>query len=309
MLSVIIPVYNGEKYIKRCILSILRQKLKDIEIIIVDDGSTDATKEICLGILGENIKYFRINNHGCSFARNYGIENAKGEYIGFVDADDWIDEEMYLKLYEIKDEADIVICGYRILNEKQEEINKIIPTYCENKEEYIDFKSNYFNSPCNKIYKKSLIINNNIRFLEKCHMGEDMVFNYIAFQKAKKIKILQESLYNYYLNQESAMHNPNKKNEIYIAIEEIKRQGINKKKYIECIKYHGINSPFATLEQLKEKNKEWKLYFNMYLENLRKLNKDLTINLKLIIYYRIFRLKCVFIKKILKKYKKSNCKI
>ena len=123
MLSVVIPAYNVEKYIERCITSVLKQKLKDIEIIVIDDGSKDKTADICkkLSQDNKNIIFKRVENGGCSAARNLGISMAKGKYIAFLDSDDWVEEDMYLNMVKEleKNQADIVICGIKKIDENK----------------------------------------------------------------------------------------------------------------------------------------------------------------------------------------------
>jgi len=113
--SVVVPVYNAEKYIKKCLDSIINQTIKDIEIIIVDDESTDGSADICKQYLSDSrvIYYRKPKNEGLASARQDGMERAHGEYIGFVDSDDWIEPDMYERMYNtaIKEKADVVMCG------------------------------------------------------------------------------------------------------------------------------------------------------------------------------------------------------
>lgn len=119
--SIIIPVYNVEKYLRKCLDSVVNQTLKEIEIILVDDGSTDSSAEICKSYLNDSrVKLFFQNNQGAYGARQNGLSHADGEYIGFVDADDWIEPEMYEHMYEAacKEHADIVVAGVYWDNDK-----------------------------------------------------------------------------------------------------------------------------------------------------------------------------------------------
>ena len=116
MISVIVPVYMVEEYLDRCIKSILGQSYKELEILLIDDGSCDCSGEICdyYSKLDHRVKVFHIDNKGLSGARNYGLKNAQGEYIGFIDSDDWIDPNMYELLVNgaIEYDADVVECGF-----------------------------------------------------------------------------------------------------------------------------------------------------------------------------------------------------
>ena len=113
--SIIVPCYNVEKYIDRCLLSLINQTLKEIEIILINDGSTDRTDEIIQKYLNDNrIKYFKRTNHGIGNTRNFGLKEATGEYIGFVDSDDYIELNMIELLYKKATEKnlDIVVCDF-----------------------------------------------------------------------------------------------------------------------------------------------------------------------------------------------------
>ena len=114
--SVIVPVYNVDKYIRRCIASLVKQTLQGIEIIIVDDGSTDNSETIIKEYMkyNEQIKYFRKENGGLSDARNYGLKFASGEYVAFLDSDDYVEADMYEKMYKkaLKEDSDMVECNF-----------------------------------------------------------------------------------------------------------------------------------------------------------------------------------------------------
>ena len=112
--SVIVPIYNAEQYLEKCLDSIVNQTLKDIEIILIDDGSTDSSAEICKTYLTDSrVSYYHKENAGAVMARRDGISFAKGEYIGFVDSDDWVETSMYETMYmeAKKNNADIVFCN------------------------------------------------------------------------------------------------------------------------------------------------------------------------------------------------------
>lgn len=134
--SIIVPVYNVEKYLKRCLNSLVNQTLTDIEVILVNDGSKDKSQEIINEFkekYPEKIKAFETVNGGAAKARNYALEHVTGEYIGFVDSDDYVEEDMYEKLYNkaIEENAEIVCCNYYRV---QEEVNKFSPKDLEIKE-------------------------------------------------------------------------------------------------------------------------------------------------------------------------------
>lgn len=198
--SVIVPIYNVEKYLNKCVDSIINQSLRDIEIILVDDGSTDNSGDIA-DIYAEKdsrVKVIHKENGGQGSARNHGIEVAQGEYIGFVDSDDWIDFNMYEELYIAaeKEEADIAVCNRKVFDENDN--LKTIVTVSEgiidiNKDKIIDYVIDQLFYPhtvvvYNKIFKKTIISNNNITFKEVKEVGsEDALFNYEVLLNVEKI--------------------------------------------------------------------------------------------------------------------------
>ena len=137
--SVIVPIYNAEKYLKQCLESIQRQTLKDIEVIMIDDGSTDGGSEIAKSYLSDNrFSYYYKENEGLAAARADGIERASGEYLGFIDSDDWIEPDMYEKMYNAakSNDSDIVFCNC-IENENDHKFtpeitHKILYSYARN---------------------------------------------------------------------------------------------------------------------------------------------------------------------------------
>ena len=125
-ISVIIPVYNGEKYIRKCLDSVINQTKKEIEIVVVNDGSTDNTESIIKEYKDKRIKYFKNTNHGIGYSRNFGVSKSSGKYIMFLDSDDYIDKDECKLLYEkcLEDDLDISICDfYKVYNNDLIEVN------------------------------------------------------------------------------------------------------------------------------------------------------------------------------------------
>ena len=209
--SVIVPVYNVEDSLGRCIDSILIQEYQDFEIILVDDGSKDLSGEICDNFQKRNsiIKVVHKENGGLGSARNAGIEIAQGEYICFIDSDDEI-KQGYLKYMVEAIErncADICICGYDYIAGRN--ITEFI--YAKNsnlsgKDLLIYFASgnSIFYYAWNKLYKMELI--RDIRFSER-HCAEDMYFNMFYYRNVKKVAIVDKALYKYYVNNYSLTNN------------------------------------------------------------------------------------------------------
>lgn len=206
--SVIIPVYNCERYIEECIQSLLGQTLKECEFIFINDGSTDNTYNLLTKYekLDKRIKLINQSNQGVSAARNNGLAVVSGEYIGFVDGDDTVDKDYFEKLYftAIKNNIDIVGCGWK---EKNKEITRNIDIpFTKNKvlnKEFIKeiiypalVESDSLNAIWNKIYKSKLILSNNISFPIGIALGEDGRFNVSAFTYANNAFFLD--YYGYY---------------------------------------------------------------------------------------------------------------
>ena len=202
--SVIIPVYNSERTIKRCIESITLQNRPDVEIIIINDGSTDESDSICKALRTEhnNIVYIHKENGGVSSARNSGLSVANGEFIMFVDSDDYVDNQCFdiIDKY-VKSDADFYQFGYSIVsNEIIKETRIFSECYVDTlseKETFISegVVSRSINSPCAKIYKRKIIDENKLRFCEKLSVGEDLTFVFSFLLSADKIERLTDKIY------------------------------------------------------------------------------------------------------------------
>jgi len=208
-ISVIIPVYNVEKYIKQCLDSIINQTLEDIEIICIDDGSTDNSLNMLKKYATKDDRIIVIENDhkGAGVARNSGLKIAKGDYISFIDSDDWIEINTYEKLYNVAVSKDVDIVFFKMLNydEKKDEFYntdyydfKCIKQFFTGLTyDFRDFKNQLFNiavSPCNKIYKRDFLENINSKFSEGL-IHEDNPFFYHNVLNAKKILLCDEYLY------------------------------------------------------------------------------------------------------------------
>lgn len=201
--SIIVPVYNVEKYLAKCLDSLVSQSLKEIEIVLVNDGSTDNSKKIIKSYQKKYpnlIQSIEIPNGGVGNARNVGLKKAKGEYIGFVDSDDYVDQDMYLKMYQQakKNHSDVVTCGYytvtgNILKEKRtEKVDGFDESVVENPD--IIVKSTVF---CwAHIYKRDFLFKNHIEFTSH-KVFEDLLFVYKTYRWANKISKVFEPLYFY----------------------------------------------------------------------------------------------------------------
>ena len=208
MISVIVPVYNVEPYLVKCLDSIINQTFKDLEIIIIDDGSTDQCGSICdsYACSDSRIKVFHTENRGISSVRNFGLENATGEYIGFVDSDDWIEPDMYEILFNKIEEtgADIVECGFfREYSDKTKEIKYNSKNMTGPEAVSYLLNGELFNAVWNKIWKKNCI--GDIRFSES-KVFEDIVFTSRVFADSTLVCYIDSVKYHY-LQRDSSLSN------------------------------------------------------------------------------------------------------
>ena len=205
LISVIVPVYNCEKYLDRCIESLINQTYKNIEIILINDGSKDNSLEICNKWQKNDNRIIVINkeNGGVSSARNKGLEIAKGKYISFIDSDDYLDINCYNTLLENNGNYDVIVFNYYydFINYKKVGITN----FGNGKFEYELFRKNSIQGyACNKLYKSEII--NKIRFDEKIKICEDLLFNInICIQNnGIRYRYFDTPFYYYYQNEESA---------------------------------------------------------------------------------------------------------
>ena len=211
-ISIIIPVYNGEKNISACIESLISQKYDDIEILVINDGSTDGTERVVNACVNKDkrIKLFNKNNSGVSDTRNYGISKASGQYIMFVDADDYLNPNAIESLVNnIKNtKSDMAIFGFKVCGDNNRpndtEILDDIGIGTHNTEQIINkvlcTKSAIYGYVWRAIYSSQLIKDNNIYFPKGIKISEDYLFFVCAIAHAEKIFIDSEEYYNYVIN-------------------------------------------------------------------------------------------------------------
>lgn len=204
LITVIVPVYNAEHTIEKCVNSIIKQTYSNLQIILVNDGSKDKSIELCKKIQKNDDRILVIDkeNEGVSNTRNKGIDMATGEYIIFVDSDDFIENNMIEILYNNIQGYDFCTCNYYVIKNNKKKEKSDIESYEINSgetNEYIEKmqKDMLFNSPVNKIYKTEIIKQNNIRFEENICVGEDYLFNIEYIRCVKKARYISEALYNY----------------------------------------------------------------------------------------------------------------
>ena len=202
-LSIIVPIYNVEPYLEACLDSLLSQTIGEFEILLVDDGSKDRSGEIAdryAAAHPEIIRCMHIDNGGQGRARNLALPLAQGEFVGFIDSDDWIEPDMYEKLYDKAQEtgADVVYCDF--MEHFSDGREQILPAA------YQAHPLSAAGSSCNKIFRRTLI--GELRFPEGLWY-EDFYFSAVMLVRAAKTAYVREPLYIYRRGQESTMHNNN----------------------------------------------------------------------------------------------------
>ena len=192
-ISVIVPVYNTEQYLRRCIDSVLAQTYQDFELLLIDDGSKDSSGAICDEYAAQDarVRVFHKENGGVSSARNMGLDNAQGEWITFVDADDYI-EENFLKSFEGNLDADLVVGNSFVLNEhsnERKELNRILSGKNENIKDFLNtnLQELICRTPWGKLYRANIIAD--LRFNENMRLGEDTLFNLCYFRRITNISV------------------------------------------------------------------------------------------------------------------------
>lgn len=333
LISVIIPIYNVEKYISRCLDSVINQTYKKIEIICVDDGSPDNSIKILKEYEKKDsrIKIIRQENGGLSSARNIGIKDSRGEYIFFLDSDDWLPLNSLELLYEdiLLNKSDISVGNLiKVYPKKNKEIGlknlKKIDYSLKNYLEYSINKKNFTANVVNKLYKTKIIVENKILFKEKI-LYEDFLFTVQYFIYCKKISVIKEAVYYYFLEREDSIVNTvNIRDlEVFLNIIEIEKFLINNNqkeilnlKYFQNYIFEWLlsatvsklfkNGDIEIVEKIYEiikNNQIFKKYYDLY-------QKNKIFGVKKHFAYIFYNNKNIFIKIIkLKKYLFKKIKI
>ena len=210
--SVIVPVYNSEKYLEKCLDSVAEQTLEDIEIIAVNDGSSDRSVEILENyakIYPNKLKVLHKENGGLSDARNFGMRHAQGEYIGFVDSDDWVEKDMFELMYQkAKEESyDVVVCDFKeIRNGREIPYTSEVQADGQGKEYIKANMLEIYSAAWNKIYKKEILDEN---LFTKGIWHEDVEFLYRVLPRINSIGVVHKCLYNYLIRKGSISNSAN----------------------------------------------------------------------------------------------------
>ena len=241
-LSIVVAVYNLEQYLPRCLDALVNQTLEDIEILCVDDGSTDSAPQIIekyAKMYPDKIKTFHKENGGEFTTRNYGLQRASGEYVTFVDTDDYVEPNWAEKLYTAAKEnnADLAVCGFERIDLKT---NKVVATNMTNFGNTVkeinpkdDFMLFINPAPWNKVYKREKV--KDLKFLPFRGFNDTM-FLASCYTRMKKITFVSDVLYHYYLRYDSQIHTVNKQD-----VDNLKKYLLEVKKlYIKSNKYEEM---------------------------------------------------------------------
>lgn len=210
LISIIVPVYNVEKYLAKCIESILRQSYSNFELILVDDGSKDKSGSICdeYAKRDNRIKVYHKQNGGVSSARNYGIDMATGDWICFVDSDDWVDEDYVLNMVaNVKSDESFVITRHNFIGKNITYIDECHEIVGNLRIKFI-IENNIlnFSGPYCKLYNRNTIVKYKLRFPENIRMGEDGIFFTSYLNKTRRLTVLNINNYHYTDNIQSLSH-------------------------------------------------------------------------------------------------------
>ena len=272
--SIIVPVYNVELYLKECLNSLIKQTYKAFEIILIDDGSTDLSGKICddYKLKDNRIKVIHKKNGGVSSARNLGLSSSKGEYILFVDSDDYVEKDYIKTLVKESNNCDLVCCSYytEFLNKKinNKICNKSIVINTIEAQEKIYNQDSFSGFLWNKLFKKDIIDSNKLKFNESIHMCEDQLFIVQYLLKVNSIKLIPNMLYHYRMRKGSIVWNNGSKKRLTVFDSyKLVNQIYNK---------NNINNIFFKKSLYEE------LIHNKKKFNIKKFLLDNNISLKLI---------------------------
>lgn len=318
LISIIVPVYNVEQYLEKCVDSIINQKYKNLEIILVDDGATDSSGKLCdeLAKIDNRIKVYHKENGGLSDARNYGVERATGDYIGFVDSDDYIDSEMYEELYEAikKENVDVVECNLKIIYPDRVELfteQKYYNVYTKQEylEEYLKIEK-IFGSACVRLIKSDIA--KKLKF-PVGKLYEDTYYAYDLIEKVDRYVIMNNPYYNY-LMRENSITNTKFNPRIFDLIEIVEKfrkttyenyPGL--KEAVDCRKMYAYFSVLNSilLEENYRDNEYYSEILSYFKRNYISLLKNKYINRNRKLSVILIKLNIDLYRKVLMKYKKK----
>lgn len=280
LVSIVVPIFNSSKWIENCIESILKQNYENIELILINDGSTDNSEIICQKWIkiDNRVQYFYQDNSGVSSARNIGINIAKGKYICFVDSDDWLDPQYVSSMMETASlyNSDITISG--IIHEFSRP-KIIIPRRLNLVKSIFDefetglmsiFQTGLLYSPCVNLYKKNIIVENRIRFNEIISYGEDRLFNLDYIKHCQIISTVPSAHYHYRHASSNSLSNlpETKQLNTTLFLFQSNEKFFREMKFVSCKAKYWLYTPLydafsnhiLSLKQFHQTNNLTKLY-------------------------------------------------
>lgn len=269
-ISIITPVYNAEKYLKRCIDSILKQTYTNFELLLINDGSTDSSPQICgeYAKMDNRIHVFHKKNGGVASARQLGTDNAKGEYLIHVDADDWIEPTMLSQLYDKACEsgADVVLCDYYVNSPTEQIYISQKPTDETAKGVLREMFQRLHGSLCNKLAKRACYKEHNVHFISGIDYCEDVLIWVQLLQHNIKLVYLPQAFYHYRMTPTSITHNITRKSyDMRIKYRDALSQLLrlpDAKDIIESVSFNIFTEAFVhnvlTQEEIKQGLKQYK---------------------------------------------------
>lgn len=284
--SVTVPLYNSAKYLRKCLDSLVFQTLKEIEIILVDDGSTDCSGEICeeYARIYSNIKVIHQKNSGSAIARQVGLDASSGEYTIVCDSDDWVEADMYEKLYNEakKSDADMVMCGYfcEYPNGNSVPVQKWF-SHLDFDGHVKELMNSSYNASWIRLIRRKLLVDNNIRYEANINLGEDALILYKILKTKPKITQIENKLYHYRKNANTSSYTSKvtmQNVKAGIKIREWVKDNYNNKQFEEGLYRMTLNNIFAAfraidtdylyVKQMLKTELSWKFFFK-YNKNLK----------------------------------------
>ena len=296
LVSVIVPVWNAEKYVQQTLDSIVNQTYKNFEILVIDDGSTDGSPSICdrFAVYDDRVQVFHRHNCGLSGSRQFGIDNCRGEYFVTVDSDDYVSEEYVEKLYRTikENEADIAVCGVSCFWDGKDEISTVFMPFCSNEKLSVTreiLASDFYQlstdllltDSWNKIYRTQFVRDSNVKFeLGNVYNGTDMQFNHRLLLHCPVYCICRESLLFHRNHSGSRMQRKDKpfqeSFEIIMdsLIEECKLVGISIREQLSRVYYGMMSMVIWDIDRLGGSIKEKLRKFQALVLKNRRFLKD-----------------------------------
>lgn len=303
LISILIPVYNAEGHIGRCIDSILAQTHKNLEIVLIDDGSSDNSLKICKEYAEKDSRIVVLHkeNGGVSSARNLGLESCSGEYIGFIDSDDYIENNMYEELLSaaLKHDTGISMCAYNLIKGKTKDIKGFYNdvdtiTNTQLMKDIYTYKN--MGVLWNKLFKRTVFFSNDnslAHFNEDLHFCEDVLILTEITKNSSYIAVCSKALYNYVINEDSLCHGGISERRLTIlkALDLITAKcSENFPSIIKFAEYFSISNKIGTLLKLMDTNSipDKKLRINALKKDLKKHAKSIDAKMKLKILIAVY---------------------